>query len=80
MVGTSDQVAKTEVEIDHGVFLVSNETTTYNYGIEIGADVLNQYQNCFNPVTGPDAAGSGTCEGAPYCCNGTPSTTACVLF
>ena len=78
--GFSDVAEKTELEIDHGVFLVSSDVQTYNYGISIGSNVLNQYQNCFNPAAGPDKTGAGVCEGAPYCCNGKPSAAACTLF
>lgn len=78
--------AKTMVEIQHGTFLASdpaaNPPLSYMYGISANEGVLNEYQNCFVPGEGPTASGGscGASASEPYCCNGSPSATACSLF
>jgi hypothetical protein len=82
-VTSSAQVpAKTVVEVNHGTFLQSVDGKTYAYGATVLSGLLNEYQNCYVPGVGPDATG-GTCgvsAAEPYCCNGVPSSAACVLF
>lgn len=75
---TEQTPAKTQVTIDHGIFLESTETSTYGYATSIGRGLRNQYQNCYNPGAGPSASG-GRCDddSLPYCCNGIEQTTAC---
>lgn len=72
----------TEVRIRHGVFLESTADQTYSYGVEVSEGVRDEYQNCFNPAKGPGKSGGtcGTNASAPYCCNGTPQSSACELF
>lgn len=74
--------AKTQVTMPHGTFLESVDGLTYLYGITVASGVENEYQNCFIPAEGPNADGNscGTTASAPYCCNGTSSSTACSLF
>jgi hypothetical protein len=74
--------AKTLVNVPHGVMLESIDGKTYMYGLEVTEGLKNQYQNCYLPAEGPDMNGGecGVSSVAPYCCNGTASTTACVLF
>ncbi len=76
--------AKTLVTISHGTFLASDPTIplSYMYSVTANQGVRNEYQNCFVPGEGPTATGGtcGTSTASPYCCNGTASTTACVLF
>lgn len=85
VVETASQVpAKSLVTIEHGTFLASDATSglSYMYGVAASEGVLNEYQNCFVPGEGP-AVNGGSCgasSSAPYCCNGTPQTTACTLF
>lgn len=74
--------AKTRVTVPHGVFLESVDGKTYMYGVEVSERVKNQYQNCYLPAAGPNAAG-GTCAvtaSNPYCCNGVAQASACALF
>jgi hypothetical protein len=77
-----DVPAKTLVTVPHGVMLESIDGKTYMYGMEVKEGLKNQYQNCYLPAEGPNAAGGecGVSSAAPYCCNGTASSTACVLF
>lgn len=72
----------TQTELNHGVLLESSEATTYEYRVEIGQGLKNEYQNCFDPAEGPGASGGtcGTSESQPWCCNGTPRATACPGF
>jgi hypothetical protein len=76
--------AKTLVTISHGTFLASDPTIplSYMYSVTANQGVRNEYQNCFVPGEGPTATGGtcGTSTASPYCCNGTASATACVLF
>ncbi|MCR4312021.1 MAG: hypothetical protein NUV56_01925 [Candidatus Uhrbacteria bacterium] len=83
--------AKTRVELPHGTFLESVDDLTYLYGITVDEGLKNQYQNCFAPAAGPytpavtcDLDSPSTCcattDDEPYCCNGTASASACVLF
>lgn len=78
----ADLPEKTLVTVQHGVFLESIEDKTYMYGLEVSQGVRNQYQNCYLPAEGPTATGGqcGVTAGAPYCCNGVASATACSLF
>jgi hypothetical protein len=72
----------TVVTIRHGVFLESSEEQNYSYSVSIEDGVQNEYQNCFYPADGPNGSGDtcGTTSSAPYCCNGTPSSSACSFF
>jgi hypothetical protein len=74
--------AKSLVHIPHGVFLESVDGKTYVYGVETTEGVKNEYQNCYLPAAGPDRSGGSCAVSAsqPYCCNGTPSASACVIF
>ncbi len=82
----SQTPAKTMVTVEHGTFLASDSTSdpvlSYMYGITVDEGLRNEYQNCFVPGEGPDSIGGscGTSSGEPYCCNGTPQSTACTLF
>lgn len=80
--GRSADAVKTRVIARHGVFLVSTDELTYSYAMNIGEGIRNEYQNCFSPAQGPDRNGEacGTTTNAPYCCNGTPSSSACSFF
>lgn len=74
--------AKTLVTMPHGVLLESVDGKTYMYGVNVTEGIRNQYQNCYLPAQGPDAAGGmcGVTAENPYCCNGQPQSTACTLF
>ncbi|MFA5946536.1 MAG: Ig-like domain-containing protein [Patescibacteria group bacterium] len=74
--------AKTVVEVTHGTFLQSVDGKSYLYGSTVTSGLLNQYQNCYVPGAGPDAVGGlcGVSAAEPYCCNGIPSSSACILF
>ncbi|MFA6017692.1 MAG: Ig-like domain-containing protein [Patescibacteria group bacterium] len=84
---TDSQIpVKTMVTIEHGTFLASDSVAvpplSFMYGVAANEGVLNEYQNCFVPGEGPDSNGGscGTTASSPYCCNGTPQSTACTLF
>ncbi len=82
-VSASDAVAaKTRVSVSHGTFLESVDEKSYLYGMDVTDGVRNAYQNCYVPAEGPDAVGGscGVTQSAPYCCNGSPSSSACTLF
>ena len=72
----------TVVTVKHGVFLESTNESIYQYGATVLEGVRDEYQNCFRPVKGPGKTGGscGTNVSAPFCCNGTPQSTACSLF
>ena len=82
----SQTPAKTMVTVKHGTFLASDATSdpvlAYMYGMTVDEGLQNEYQNCFVPGEGPNSNGDscGTSSSAPYCCNGTPQSTACSLF
>lgn len=82
----SQTPVKTMVTVNHGTFLASDPLTvpplSYMYGITADQNVLNEYQNCFVPGEGPNESGGscGTTSSAPYCCDGTPQSSACTLF
>ncbi len=77
-----EESGETVVTIKHGVFLESSEEQDYSYSVTIEDGVRNEYQNCFYPADGPNGSGEtcGTTSSAPYCCNGTPSSSACSFF
>jgi hypothetical protein len=82
-VTSSDAVAaKTRVDVSHGTFLESADGKSYMYGMDVTDGIRNEYQNCYVPAEGPDALGGscGVTSSAPYCCNGSPSSSACALF
>lgn len=76
------EAAYTEVELRHGIFLESSDDLTYMYQVTVDSSVKNQYQNCYAPAEGPGRTSGlcGTSDSAPYCCNGTPSSSTCELF
>ncbi len=82
----SQTPAKTMITLNHGTFLASDATSdpvlSYMYGVTVNEGLRNEYQNCFVPGEGPNANGGscGTSATEPYCCNGTPQSTACALF
>lgn len=82
LITTTTQVpAKTQVTIDHGIFLESVPSgTTYGYQTAVGRGIRNEYQNCYSPGTGPDPS-EGRCgtDALPYCCNGVAQATACTF-
>jgi len=82
MTSSSQVPSQTLVKVSHGTFLQSVDGKTYEYGSTVTSGLLNEYQNCYVPGAGPDSSG-GTCgvtASTPYCCNGVPSATSCVLF
>lgn len=78
---TQDPI-KTQVSIDHGVFLESEGGLTYLYGVMVNEGVQNQYQNCYSPAEGPDEndAACGVDENSPSCCNGDAQSETCDFF
>ena len=79
---TAQEVAATEVEVRHGALYETTDETTYYYSANVDDGVLNEYQNCYVPGTGPDGSG-GTCgvsSSQPYCCQGVASSSACSFF
>lgn len=82
VIGDTDLApAKTSVLMSHGVFLESIDPLLYFYNPAVHEGVLNQYQNCYLPASGPSQDG-GECAVsslAPFCCNGNPSSDACNL-
>jgi hypothetical protein len=44
------------------------------YNAQVGSGVLDIYQNCFKPSSGPQCDASPT---IPFCCDGVPSSTYC---
>jgi hypothetical protein len=78
----SDTASQTRITVSHGTFLESVDGKSYAYGLDVTDGVRNEYQNCYVPAEGPDAKG-GACAvtaSSPYCCNGSPSSSACALF
>lgn len=69
-----------DVALEHGVLLESTAKQNYIYSTMATEQVLNQYQNCFNPAEGPGDTGNKCTPTAtmPYCCDGTPSATSCI--
>jgi hypothetical protein len=60
---------RTKVFIQHTMF---NESTTYR--AQAGSGVLDIYQNCFKPSSGPACTGGNSVtEQQPSCCAGTPT-------
>ncbi len=67
--------SQTTVYIGHETFAASS-----TYTAEFNSNILDKYQNCYNPASGPDNSG-GTCTttpAAPYCCDGTARTVRCL--
>ncbi len=50
----------TQVSIPHGILLESTEEQNYLYNIQVNQGIRNQYQNCYNPASGPSITG-GVC-------------------
>lgn len=78
----SEAPEKTEVTLNHGIFLESTDEQTYLYSMSVDVGIRNLYQNCYAPAEGPNALGGrcGTTPSQPYCCNGTPSSSICPDF
>lgn len=47
------------------------------YSPQIGSGIKDIYQNCFKPSAGIGCTGENASE--PYCCNGVPSNSPCVI-
>lgn len=70
----SDVANRSRVRIDHRLYLpAASSTEIPEYDPFLYSDLQNVYQNCFNPSS------SDSCRGAPYCCDGRPSTEACTF-
>ncbi|OGL67150.1 hypothetical protein A2856_03730 [Candidatus Uhrbacteria bacterium RIFCSPHIGHO2_01_FULL_63_20] len=80
-VAASDEaVVSTRADIWHPTFLPPDvEGGPYSYYPLVTRGVKGINQFCLYPAFGPQASGAGSCatEQAPYCCNGSPSATAC---
>ncbi len=73
-----ETVAFTRVNVRHPS-LIATETEYHDYYPVITDDVRGNNQFCFYPAVGPSGKTMpSTCAGAPYCCDGDPSATACV--
>ncbi len=72
-----EDAAATRVTLGHAP-LISTEEGGHDYYPVVTDDVRGNNQFCFYPAVGPSAALPAGCTGAPYCCDGNPSTTACV--
>ncbi|MFH1712133.1 MAG: MMCAP2_0565 family pilin-like conjugal transfer protein [Patescibacteria group bacterium] len=71
----------TETTVRHGIFLESSATENYEYRVGIQEELQNQYQNCFDPSEGPSIGGTcGTNDTQPWCCQGSPQSSACPSF
>lgn len=70
---TSTQPTKSAAVLNHCLFL--QETS---YVPSIGSAVQDIRQNCYYPAAATPAVG-GCRPGDAYCCNGTPSATACTV-
>ena len=64
----------TTVSIEHPT-LVSNADGGWDYWPVLTEGIKSAYQICMYPAQGPDTCEDNT--SAPYCCNGSPSTSAC---
>ncbi len=77
---SGEEVEYSRVDISHPS-LVSETDGGWDYYPVITNGVTGENQICMYPAVGPDFSGTGECDvdetSAPYCCNGTPSTTAC---
>lgn len=64
----------TEVTLGHTPFAEYSQ-----YAVEMGSGIRDQYQNCYLPSEGPNAAGTdcGANRNTPYCCDGVPSANPC---
>lgn len=61
--------------IEHRLYMAATSSTSPQYYPSMGSGIQNIYQNCFNPASSD--ATTAACAGAPNCCNGVPSATAC---
>lgn len=62
------------ISIEHRTYLPASESLIPIYQPVLSSGIQNIYQNCFNPASSARPA----CAGAPNCCDGRPSETACL--
>ncbi|MBI4437935.1 Ig-like domain-containing protein [Candidatus Uhrbacteria bacterium] len=66
----------TQVAIEHPTF-VSTADGGWDYWPVLTQDVKSTYQICMYPAIGPDSCTESRSSLYPYCCEGTPSASAC---
>ncbi len=72
----SNTDSATEVLMEHPTF-VSNADGGWDYWPVLTQDIKSTYQICMYPAIGPNSCTSSRSTSYPYCCEGSPSTSAC---